>query len=169
MSLTVSQNIVSQKLKAYYDITKFRLSSTVVFSGAFGFIIASEKIDWAKLVLFCIAAFSTSSSVNIINQIIETDLDQLMRRTESRPLPSGQLTVKEAAIFGCIMSAVAMFILFFVFNVKAGLLVLLSMILYLVCLYTIKKSWSCCSSSWFFTGCFSSDDRLGCCSKSLWT
>ncbi|CAH0997013.1 Protoheme IX farnesyltransferase [Emticicia aquatica] len=130
MSLTVSQNIVSQKLKAYYDITKFRLSSTVVFSGAFGFIIASEKIDWAKLVLFCIAAFSTTAAANIINQIIEKDLDKLMRRTESRPLPSGKLTVKEAAIFGWIMAAVAMYILFFVFNVKAGLLALLSMILY---------------------------------------
>jgi protoheme IX farnesyltransferase len=130
MSLTISQNIISQKIKAYYDITKFRLSSTVVFSGAFGFIIASDKIDWIKLPLFCIAAFATTAAANIINQIIEKDLDKLMKRTEERPLPSGRLSIKEAAIFGWMMATVAMYILFFVFNAKAGLLALLSMILY---------------------------------------
>ena len=76
MSTTVSQNIFAYKAKAFYDITKFRLSSTVVFSGAFGFIIASDKIDWIKLVLFCIAAFSTTAAANIINQIIEKDLEK---------------------------------------------------------------------------------------------
>lgn len=130
MSTTVSQNIFAYKAKAFYDITKFRLSSTVVFSGAFGFIIASDKIDWIKVVLFCIAAFSTTAAANIINQIIEKDLDKLMKRTEDRPLPSGRLSVREAAIFGWIMAMIAMYILFYQFNVRAGLLALLSMILY---------------------------------------
>lgn len=130
MSLIISQNIISQKLRAYYDITKFRLSSTVVFSGAFGFIIASDKVNWINLLLFCVAAFSTTAAANIINQIIEKDLDKLMKRTEERPLPSGRLTVREAVIFGWIMAAIAMYILFYQFNVKAGLLALLSMVLY---------------------------------------
>ncbi|WP_435353235.1 heme o synthase [Emticicia sp. SJ17W-69] len=130
MSTTVSQNIFAYKAKAFFDITKFRLSSTVVFSGAFGFIIASDKIDWIKVVLFCIAAFSTTAAANIINQIIEKDLDKLMKRTEERPLPSGRLSVREAAIFGWFLAMIAMYILFYEFNVRAGLLALLSMVLY---------------------------------------
>ncbi len=130
MSTTVSQNVFALKAKAYYDITKFRLSSTVVFSGAFGFIIASEIIDWTKLVLFCIAAFTTTAAANIINQIIEKDLDKLMSRTQERPLPSGRLSVREVAIFGWLMATVATYILFYEFNVRAGMLALLSMILY---------------------------------------
>lgn len=130
MSSIVSQNILSEKLKAYYELTKFRLSSTVVFSSAFGFIIASEKVDWIKLLMFCVAAFSTTAAANIINQIIEKDLDKLMTRTENRPLPSGRLSIKEAAIFGWIMAAIAMYILFYQFNFRAGLLALLSMVLY---------------------------------------
>lgn len=130
MSSIVSQNIISEKLKAYYELTKFRLSSTVVFSSAFGFIIASEKVDWIKLLMFCVAAFSTTAAANIINQIIEKDLDKLMTRTENRPLPSGRLSIKEAAIFGWIMAAIAMYILFYQFNFRAGLLALLSMVLY---------------------------------------
>lgn len=130
MSLTVTENIFAQKLKAYYDLTKFRLSSTVVFSSAIGFTLAADKIEWVRLFLFAIAAFATTAAANIINQIIEKDLDKLMSRTENRPLPSGRLSVKEAAMFGWIMAAIAMYILFYEFNYKAGLLALLSMVLY---------------------------------------
>lgn len=130
MSLIVSENIFAQKIKAYYDLTKFRLSSTVVFSSAIGFTLAVDKIDWVKLILFSIAAFATTAAANIINQIIEKDLDKLMSRTENRPLPSDRLSVKEAAFFGWIMAAIAMYILFYEFNYKAGLLALLSMVLY---------------------------------------
>lgn len=130
MNLIVSENIFAQKFRAYFDLTKFRLSSTVVFSSAIGFTLASDKIVWSKLILFSIAAFATTAAANIINQIIERNLDKLMTRTENRPLPSGRLSVKEAAVFGWIMAAVAMYILFYEFNYKAGLLALLSMILY---------------------------------------
>jgi len=130
MSQLVSQHIIAVKLKAFYELTKFRLSSTVVFSGAFGYILASDKVDWVKLVLFCIAAFSTTAAANIINQIIEKDLDVLMKRTQDRPLPSGRLSVREATIFGWFMAALAVYILFYEFNFRAGLLALLSMILY---------------------------------------
>ena len=130
MNLIVSENIFAQKFRAYFDLTKFKLSSTVVFSSAIGFTLASDKIVWSKLLLFSIAAFATTASANIINQIIERNLDKLMTRTENRPLPSGRLSVKEASIFGWIMAAIAMYILFYEFNYKAGLLALLSMFLY---------------------------------------
>lgn len=130
MNLIVSENIFAQKFRAYFDLTKFRLSSTVVFSSAIGFTLASDKIVWSKLILFSIAAFATTAAANIINQIIERNLDKLMTRTENRPLPSDRLSVREAAVFGWIMAAIAMYILFYEFNYKAGLLALLSMILY---------------------------------------
>ena len=126
----MSENIFAQKFRAYFDLTKFRLSSTVVFSSAIGFTLASDKIVWSKLLLFSIAAFATTVAANIINQIIERNLDKLMTRTENRPLPSGRLSVKEAAVFGWIMASIAVYILFYEFNYKAGLLALLSMFLY---------------------------------------
>jgi protoheme IX farnesyltransferase len=130
MNLIVSENIFAQKFRAFFDLTKFRLSSTVVFSSAIGFTLASDKIVWSKLLLFSIAAFATTVAANIINQIIERNLDKLMTRTENRPLPSGRLSVMEAAVFGWIMAAIAMYILFYEFNYKVGLLALLSMVLY---------------------------------------
>ncbi|MFN3848695.1 MAG: heme o synthase [Spirosomataceae bacterium] len=130
MESTIANNNIVSKAKAFYELTKFRLSMTVVFSGAFGFVLASESVDWIKVTLFAIAAFATTASANIINQIIEKDLDKLMGRTQNRPLPSGRLTVKEAILFGWVMAVIAAYLLFYHFNIRAGALALLSMLLY---------------------------------------
>lgn len=123
-------NYISEKGRAYFDLTKFRLSLTVTSSGAFGFALANEVFDWKRILLFCIAAFATTASANIINQIIERELDKKMTRTEGRPMPSGRLSVMESAIFGVIMLMIAVLILTFEFNIRAMLLAVLSMILY---------------------------------------
>ncbi len=130
MNIAIFRHIIAQKARAFFEITKFRLSITVVFSGAFGFILASSQLDWVRLILFCVAAFCTTAAANIINQIIEIDLDKLMSRTQNRPLPSGKLTISEAAMFGAIMAIIATYILFYHLNMKAGLLAILSMVLY---------------------------------------
>lgn len=118
------------KARAYFDLTKFRLSMTVVFSAAFGYYLGASSIDWGMLGLFCVASFTTTAAANIINQIIEKDLDKLMNRTSNRPLPSGTLNVTEVATFGFIMAVISVIILFAFFSWKAAGLAMLSMILY---------------------------------------
>ena len=127
-----SVEIVSwrEKVRAYFDLTKFRLSSTVVFSGAFGFILGAPVLEFRYLLLFALAAFFTTAAANVVNQIIEKDLDVLMKRTSSRPLPSGRLNVTEATLFATSCLLFSQFLLFYFFNWKAALLALFSFILY---------------------------------------
>jgi protoheme IX farnesyltransferase len=120
----------SSKIKAYYELLKFRLSALVAFSGAFGYSLAVDKIDWWKLTLISLGGFLITGSANIVNQIKEKELDKLMRRTQNRPLPTGRLSVKEALIFCIILLLSASYILFFEFNFKAGALGVLSFFLY---------------------------------------
>ena len=129
-SLINYSTFVREKARAYFDLTKFRLSMTVVFSAGFGYYLGAAEVNWFLLALFCFASFATTAAANIINQIIEKDLDKLMNRTQNRPLPSGRLSVTEAATFGFIMAGISIFILFSYFNVKAGGLAVLSMLLY---------------------------------------
>lgn len=132
-AMTESLSYIEQfqlKAKAYFELTKFRLSMTVVFSAAFGYYLGAATVNWGLLALFCVASFTTTAAANIINQIIEKDLDRLMKRTENRPLPSGRLNVTEVATFGFIMAGIAIFILFSYFNVRAAGLAILSMLLY---------------------------------------
>jgi heme o synthase len=122
---------ITIKFKAYFELLKFRLSALVAFSGTFGYYLGlNNHIDWAKLALFYFAAFCITGSSNIINQIIEIDLDALMKRTKVRPLPTKRLTINEAGIFSAILFIVSIIILFSVFNYRAALLAILSSVLY---------------------------------------
>ena len=120
----------AQKIRAYFDLTKFRLSLTVVFSSCFGYSLYSSNINVLNLLIFGLAAFCITASANIINQIKEIELDKLMTRTLNRPLPSGRLSISEAAIFGMFLGAFGLSTIAFMFNFSAGLLSLLSLILY---------------------------------------
>jgi heme o synthase len=120
------------KIKAYFELLKFRLSALVAFSGTFGYYlgISNHHIDWFKLALFAFAAFCITGSSNIVNQIIEIDLDKLMKRTKIRPLPTGRLNAIEAGIFSALLFILSTIILFTVFNYRAALLAILSFVLY---------------------------------------
>jgi protoheme IX farnesyltransferase len=120
----------SEKLRAYFDLTKFRLSITVVFSSCFGFTLASSQINYFHLMLFGFAAFGITSAANIINQIKEIELDKLMSRTENRPLPSGRLSVSEAVFFGTFLGISGLGLIAILFNIPAAALSLLSLVLY---------------------------------------
>ncbi len=130
MILTERNPSIGSKAKAFFELLKFRLASLVAFSGAFGYSLATPKIDWAMLTLFCIAAIGITGAANIINQIIEKDLDKLMKRTMDRPLPSGRLTVQEAVLWALFLGVTSLFIFSVWFNISTALLAALSLILY---------------------------------------
>ncbi len=125
-----SASLVANKARAFFELLKFRLAALVAFSGAFGYSLAVPTINWPLLGLFCIAAISITGAANIINQIIEKDLDKLMKRTADRPLPSGRLTVQEAAVWGMFLGISSLLIFALFFNITTALLAALSTILY---------------------------------------
>jgi protoheme IX farnesyltransferase len=130
---------VQEKVKAYFELLKFRLAALVAFSGIFGYSLASSTIDWGKLALFSLAAICITGAANTINQIFEIDLDRLMKRTKDRPLPSGRLSVREAIVFVVVLTLIAVAIFITVFNMRATLLALLSMVLYGFVYTPLKK------------------------------
>lgn len=119
------------KLKSVYELTKFRLSALVTFSGAFGYLLASDKpLDWGKFILFLVAGFCLTAAANIVNQIKEKELDKLMRRTAGRPLPTGRMSSSEAWLTMAVFLTLAMGILLLFFNYKSAAIALLSFVLY---------------------------------------
>jgi protoheme IX farnesyltransferase len=130
MSEVLISNSLSTKARAYFDLTKFRLSSTVVFSSAIGFMLGATSLSYGSLLLFALAAFLTTAAANVVNQIFEKDLDKLMTRTENRPLPREILSRNEAIVFLTICLTIALFILLYYFNIKAAGIAFLSFVLY---------------------------------------
>lgn len=122
--------LIVAKGRAYWELLKFRLSFLVAFSCAFGYVLASQRVDWFVLSMVFIGGLLLSGSSVIINQIIERDLDKLMTRTMNRPLPTYRLSVNEAIAFSilCLLAGVSILLVYT--NLLTVILSIVSLILY---------------------------------------
>lgn len=128
---TVATLNLAEKAKQLYVLLKFRLTSMVVFSGAFGYLLADQgELDVVKFSSLLLGSFMITGAANIINQIAEKDLDALMKRTEGRPLPTGKISVLEAVIFTLVLVTLGTVVMIVNVNPLAAWLSLLSLILY---------------------------------------
>jgi protoheme IX farnesyltransferase len=97
-----------EKLTAYWELTKPRITFLIVLTAAAGFFMGTRgQVDYLRFfhALFGIAMLS--SGIAALNQFMERDLDRLMRRTAVRPLPEGRLSPAEAFLFGAGLTILA--------------------------------------------------------------
>jgi protoheme IX farnesyltransferase len=119
------------KARAYFQLLKFRLSFTVAFSSAMGYLLGAHgELNWSRAALVLLGGLLVTGSANIINQIYERELDKMMTRTAKRPLPTGVLSPAEAWVFCVLLGIAGLTLLATQFNVLTAALSLLSLILY---------------------------------------
>ncbi len=98
----------SEKLAAYVELTKPRITFLVVLSALAGFALGSPStINWIQLLHTAIGIALLSSGIGTLNQYWERDRDALMQRTKRRPLPAGRLSAPSALTFGVVISLLA--------------------------------------------------------------
>lgn len=120
-----------QKVRTFMELMKMRLSFTVALSCAFGYALGmGGNVNWTQLVMLFVGGWFISGASCAYNQVIEKDYDKLMKRTKSRPLPTGRLTANESLWFATILGIVGMLLIFQWTNLLTTSLALLSMILY---------------------------------------
>src|SRR5690554_7534783 len=102
-SVTSSASFTQSILSKFKEITKFRLSVSVVFSSVAGYLLGAETIDFYILFLLCVGGYCMVGASNIYNQIIERDLDALMDRTKNRPIPAGEMSVRSAFVLAVVL------------------------------------------------------------------
>ena len=123
--------------KSFIEITKLRLSLSVVFSSIISYIIGIDTFDWNKFICLILGGILMVSASNIFNQIIEKDLDALMSRTKNRPLPNGEISVNSALIIGFIFVIIGLTLLYLI-NPLCSMLGAISIFIY-ACVYTPLK------------------------------
>ncbi len=141
---TAGQNINTvtanySKFKAYILLSKFRLGWLVVFSAVITYLTVAEHVDYSKLIALCLGGIMITSAANGFNQIIEKDLDKLMDRTKTRPLPTGKLNNSEAFIFCTIFGVAGSVLLWLYTNPLCGILGVLSIVLYALVYTPLKR------------------------------
>ena len=92
---------IRERLAAYAELTKPRITFLIVLTSAAGFALGSVgAVNYRLLASAMFGIALLSSGIATLNQYMERDLDALMRRTADRPLPSGKLLPAEALWFG---------------------------------------------------------------------
>jgi len=138
------------KLSDFSKLIKFRLTFLVVFSASISFIIGVKANggntwgslysttmwwDWLKLVA---GGFLVTAAANCFNEVIEVDLDRLMKRTMDRPMPAGRMTTGQGLVLGLGMGMAGTYILG-TLNILTGLLSVFSILLYAFAYTPLKR------------------------------
>lgn len=138
LSITQSQTISHSLVRNFTEITKLRLSVSVVFSSVAGYLLGADSIDFFVLFLLCVGGYCMVGASNVYNQIIERDLDALMDRTKNRPLPAGTMSVQSAFILASVLTVIGIAVLYSI-NPITAMFGAVSIFMY-VSLYTPLKT-----------------------------
>ncbi|PSJ37029.1 heme o synthase [Allosphingosinicella deserti] len=120
----------------FLALTKPRVMSLVVFTGLCGLLVAPAPIHpiIGFTAILCIALGAGAAAA--LNMWYEADLDALMKRTASRPLPAGRMDRQSALHFGVGLSFFSVILMGFATNWLAATVLAVSILFY-VLVYTV--------------------------------
>lgn len=137
---------VVERLTAYWEMTKPRLSGLVLVTTGVGFVAASGGVvDGWLLLHTLIGTALVAGGAAVLNQYLERDVDALMSRTRHRPLPSGRVAPEEALAYGVLLAAAGLCYLTVGVSWLAGLLAGVSLATYLFCYTPMKRTTALCT------------------------
>lgn len=138
MSVTQTQPVPTSWVKNFTEITKLRLSVSVVFSSIAGYLLGATTVDFMTLLLLCVGGYCMVGASNVYNQIMERDLDALMDRTKDRPIPAGRMSVNTSLTIAIILTIIGVLVLYTI-NPQTAMFGAISIFMY-VSLYTPLKT-----------------------------
>jgi len=111
----------------------------VLLTAAAGFYLGSRGgVDVGLLAQTLLGVALVAAGTNAFNQVRERDVDARMRRTERRPLPSGRVSPRAAAVFAAVISVAGVAYLALAVNLLTAGLAAFTLASY-VLLYTPLK------------------------------
>lgn len=102
-------------LRHYYELTKPGISQMVAMSTLAGYYLAipgdvtsyaANGANWVHFLSTMVGTLAISSGSCVVNHIMEKDADARMKRTSTRPIPAGIISVREAMIFAGVLTLV---------------------------------------------------------------
>ncbi len=121
----------------YFELTKPKVVGLIVFTAIVGMFLAVPGMPpWQAIVFGTLGIGLAAASAAAINHVLDARIDAEMKRTRHRPLPTGQLSEKQASVFAAILGLISMLILVFAVNPLTALMTFISLIGYAF-IYTV--------------------------------
>ena len=121
----------------FLALCKPRVTALIVFTAMIGMFLATPDMVPLNILLAATAGIGMASgAAAAFNCLIEQTIDAKMARTRGRPLPTGQVTSNQTAVFATIMASLGLAILYFLVNPLTMWLTLATFVGYAV-IYTV--------------------------------
>ena len=131
---------LSSRANAYVALTKPDVSFLVLMTTAAGYYMGARgPVGWLHMIHTVFATMLIAAGTAALNHYIERESDRYMRRTASRPLPSGVLQPHEALWFGVVLSVAGALDLYFTAGALAAGLGVATCLSYLLAYTPLKK------------------------------
>jgi len=129
--------VPSGRLRAYIALTKPRIIELLLITTIPAMVIAAQGWPGTWLVVATLIGGTLSAGgANAINNVVDRDIDVVMRRTHKRPLPREVITPRSAFRFGVALGVAGFVFLWAFVNVVAALLSTAALLFY-VLIYTM--------------------------------
>ena len=123
-------------VRDYVALTKPRIISLLLLTALCAMFLAAGGVPEMSLVLLVMAGGTLAAGgANALNHYLDRDIDAVMTRTSSRPVPGGRLSPSDALLFGILLNAAA-FVLFVGLVNTISAILALSATLFYVFVYT---------------------------------
>ena len=124
-------------LRAYVALMKLRVVELLLISTIPAMILAEQGVPSLGLIAATLVGGTLAAgSANAFNMVLESDLDKLMERTSARPLVTGAISKRHAAIFATVIGALSLTI-FWIFTEPLATLLTAIAIAFYVIVYTM--------------------------------
>src|ERR1700761_5562731 len=142
------------RLSDYAQLTKARVTTLIIMTAWCGFFFGARKaglpvVSWSLLhALLGIGLVSSGTAA--LNEVMEWDVDRKMRRTASRPIPAGRMSLLHATVVGLSLTVGGSVYLVLATNWLTGCLTFLTSVVYLLAYTPLKRISPICT----FVGAF---------------
>jgi protoheme IX farnesyltransferase len=112
MSSSLAGQPPASRIYQFYQLTKPRVVSLIVFTAVIGMFLATPgMVPLQALIAGMLGIALTAGAAAAVNCLVEQKIDAVMARTRSRPLPRGRVTSAETLLFAGAVGGAGLFIL----------------------------------------------------------
>ena len=124
-----------QLVADYVELTKPKVQSLLLLTTITSMEVAGSP-SVSKIALTCVGGYLSAGGAGAVNHVYDRDIDALMARTASRPVPAGRVSPRAGLVFGFALALSSFLLLSLTVNVLAACLALSGFVGY-VLVYTV--------------------------------
>lgn len=96
-----------QVLSDYLELTKPKVQSLLLLTTIATMYVAGDPSP-GLVALTCLGGYLSAGGAGAVNHWFDRDIDKLMSRTASRPIPAGRIAPRSALVFGCLLALLSL-------------------------------------------------------------